>query len=91
MASKRKLAQRAKTLARRQSQLKSGGSSAYATKRRRVHAGWDNPGSPIRAGEAHENVVIQTLDAREVLASLQSPIDPERLPKLLKEIAEAPL
>jgi hypothetical protein len=52
MASKRKLAQRARTLARRQSQSKPGGSSAYATKRRRVHAGWDNPRSPIRAEEA---------------------------------------
>lgn len=48
MASKRKLALRAKRLARRQSQTKPGGASKYALKRRRTVAGWDNPRSPIR-------------------------------------------
>lgn len=48
MASKRKLAERARKLARRQSQAKPGGSSTYALKRRRMLGGWENPRSPFR-------------------------------------------
>ena len=52
MASKRKLAMRAKRLARKQSQTKPSGASRYGVKRRRFLAGWDNPRSPIRIEEA---------------------------------------
>ena len=51
MASKRRLAARAKRLARKHSQTKPGGASRYAMKRRRFLAGWDNPRSPIRVAE----------------------------------------
>lgn len=51
MASKRKLAMRAKRLARKQSQTKPSGASKYGLKRARMHAGWDNPRSPFRYSE----------------------------------------
>lgn len=51
MPSERKLAARAKRLARRQAQLKPGGASKYALKRRRALAGYDNPRSPFRTAD----------------------------------------
>jgi hypothetical protein len=69
MASKRKLALRAKRLARRQSQTKPGGSSKYAMKRRRMLAGWENPRSPIRERETVPPAVPPGVYSPEDLAS----------------------
>ncbi len=51
MASKRKQEAQARRLARKGSQTKPGGSSAYAFKRRRLAAGLTNPRSPISVTE----------------------------------------
>ena len=85
MASKRKLEARAKRVARKNAQTKPGGASRYATKHRRMIAGWVNSRSPFRVSES--SVEISTVDARAATAGLPD-VD---LADYAREIAEAPL